>query len=53
VDDLFARQARELDRTKREALLHSAPEHPARAGGQAAIYHLAFQSASGSERRTS
>ena len=32
VDDLFRRQARELDRKKREALLHQMQKHPARAG---------------------
>ena len=36
VDDLFRRQARELDHKKREALLHQIQKHPARAGGPGA-----------------
>ena len=42
VDDLFARQARELDRKKREALLHQLQRVLHEQVTQAAIYHLGF-----------
>jgi peptide/nickel transport system substrate-binding protein len=42
VDDLFRRQARELDRKKREALLHQIQKILHEQVIQAAIYHLGF-----------
>ncbi len=42
VDDLFARQARELDRKKREALLHQMQRVLHEQVTQAAVYHLGF-----------
>ena len=42
VDDLFRRQARELDRTKREALLHQLQNILRDQVVQAPIYHLGF-----------
>jgi ABC-type transport system substrate-binding protein len=42
VDDLFRRQARELDRRKREALLHQLQRVVYEQVTQAAIYHLGF-----------
>src|SRR5947208_2421950 len=42
VDDLFRRQARELDRKKREALLHQIQKILHEQVTQAPIYHLGF-----------
>jgi peptide/nickel transport system substrate-binding protein len=42
VDDLFRRQAKELDRKKREALLHQMQRVLHEQVTQAAIYHLGF-----------
>src|SRR5258705_8069895 len=42
VDDLFRRQARELDRKKREALLHQIQRTLHEQVTQAPIYHLGF-----------
>ena len=42
VDDLFRRQARELDRKKREALLHQIQKILHEQVTQASIYHLGF-----------
>ena len=42
VDDLFRRQAKELDRKKREALLHQMQRVLHEQMTQAAIYHLGF-----------
>jgi ABC-type transport system substrate-binding protein len=42
VDDLFRRQARELDRKKREALLHQLQRTLNDQVTQAPIYHLGF-----------
>jgi ABC-type transport system substrate-binding protein len=42
VDDLFRRQARELDRRKCEALLHQLQRVVYEQVTQAAIYHLGF-----------
>ena len=47
VDDLFRRQAKELDRKKREALLHQMQRLLHEQGTQAAIYHLGFPTALG------
>ena len=42
VDDLFRQQAKELDRAKREALLHQIQRILHEQVTQAPIYHLAF-----------
>ena len=42
VDDLFRRQAKELDRKKREALLHQIQKILHEQVTQAPIYHLGF-----------
>jgi ABC-type transport system substrate-binding protein len=42
VDELFRRQARELDRKKREALLHQMQRILHEQVVQASVYHLGF-----------
>jgi ABC-type transport system substrate-binding protein len=53
VDDLFRRQACELDRKKREALLHQIQNILHEQVVQAPVYHLASPSVSGRGWRTS